>query len=93
MAILQIRNVPEDVYRKLEARAAEAGLSLSEYALRCLVREAEYPSTEELLKQLRARPVRGLKTTAAEIIREERNARAGDESCDATDRRAPAATG
>ncbi len=32
--MIQIRNVPESLHRKLEARAAEAGMSLSDYLLR-----------------------------------------------------------
>jgi plasmid stability protein len=32
-AMIQIRNVPDDLLRRLKARAAMAGLSLSEYLL------------------------------------------------------------
>ena len=35
---VQIRNVPDDVHRKLKARAALAGMSISEYLLRELER-------------------------------------------------------
>jgi len=31
--MVQIRNVPEDLHRKLKARAALAGMSISEYLL------------------------------------------------------------
>ena len=32
MTMLQIRNVPDDLHRRLKARAAMAGMSLSDYA-------------------------------------------------------------
>lgn len=49
MKSLQIRNVPDDVHRELRARAAAAGMSLSDYALRELERVAERPAVAELL--------------------------------------------
>jgi antitoxin FitA len=52
---IQIRNVPETVHRTLSARAASAGLSLSDYALAELERVAEHPPVAELLARARAR--------------------------------------
>lgn len=46
---LQIRNVPERVHRELRARAASAGISLSDYALGELVRVAERPPVSDVL--------------------------------------------
>jgi plasmid stability protein len=51
MRTVQIRNVPDDLYRKLEARAADAGKSLSEYLLDEFRRLAEKPTTEELMRR------------------------------------------
>jgi len=42
--MIQIRNVPDDLHRKLKARAAEQGLSLSDYLLRLAEREAGRPT-------------------------------------------------
>jgi plasmid stability protein len=47
---IQIRNVPEALHRKLKARAAEAGMSLSDYLLREVRKSAERPTAEDLLK-------------------------------------------
>ena len=75
MGHIQIRNVPEDVHRTLKARAAKAGMSLSEYLLRDIVDRATHPTIAELAERIRQRePVRG-DFSAAEIIREEREAR------------------
>jgi plasmid stability protein len=50
--MLQIKNVPEDVHRVLKARAALAGLSLTEYARSTLEQAARRPSREELVAEL-----------------------------------------
>jgi plasmid stability protein len=56
MAVMvQVRNVPDEVHRKLKARAALAGMSLSEYLLREIERSLDHPSREDLLSRLRSR--------------------------------------
>ena len=56
--MLQIKDVPEDVHRVLKARAALAGVSLTEYARSTLERAARRPSREELIAELgRTEPV------------------------------------
>ena len=68
--------MPDDVHRKLKARAAMAGMSLSEYALAELLRSLEKPTHEELMRRVKARSAvdlpRGL---AAEMVREGRENR------------------
>src|SRR4030065_186194 len=54
--MIQIRNVPEALHRRLKARAAEAGMSLSDYLLADLRRAAERPTPDELRERVRARP-------------------------------------
>jgi plasmid stability protein len=56
MAALQIRNVPEDVHRRLKERATAAGMSLSEYALAELLASLERPTMAELLARVASRP-------------------------------------
>jgi len=73
--MLQIRDVPDDVHRKLKARAAMAGTSLSEYALAELRRSIDRPTREELLDRLVGRAVRTLDESPADILRSERDAR------------------
>ena len=75
MTMLQIRDVPDALHRKLKARAALAGTSLSEYALNELRRAAERPTRAELLERLADRPVREVSTSPADIIRAERDSR------------------
>jgi antitoxin FitA len=53
--MIQIRNVPEDLHRRLKARAAEEGLSLSDYLLRMAQREAGKPTIAELTERIRRR--------------------------------------
>lgn len=47
--------MPEEVHRELRARAASAGMSLSDYALRELERVAERPLVADLLARARGR--------------------------------------
>jgi antitoxin FitA len=50
--MLQIKGVPDDVHRILKARAAIAGVSLTEYARSTLEQAARRPSREELAAEL-----------------------------------------
>ncbi len=75
MTHLQIRNVPADVHRKLKARAAHAGQSLSEYALGELTQSVERPTRSELLKRLASRPPASVGEPAVDAVRAERVAR------------------
>ncbi len=72
---IQIRNVPEALHRRLEARAAEAGKSLSDYLLDGLRKTAERPTPKELRERLRSRPRVTLPEAAARAVRAERDAR------------------
>ena len=53
--MIQVRNVPDDVHRTLKARAAEAGMSLSDYIKRDLERSAARPTIEEISARIAAR--------------------------------------
>jgi hypothetical protein len=73
--MIQIRNVPDALHRKLKARAALAGMSLSDYLRREVERVAERPSLEEIGRLLRSRrPVR-TRVSPVKVIREERERR------------------
>ena len=71
-ATIQVRNVPEEVHRKLKARAARAGMSLSAYALAELQSGLERPTTDELMRRLRSREQVSLRSRPADLIREQR---------------------
>lgn len=73
--MVQIRNVPAEFHRRLKARAAMEGMSMSDYILREVNKALERPTRQEVLERLRAQPVRRLKRPAAEVIRKERAAR------------------
>lgn len=52
---LQIRNVPDDVHATVRARAAAAGLSVSEYLLNQITEIAKQPTVAEVLERARQR--------------------------------------
>lgn len=73
--MIQVRNVPERIHATLKARAAMAGMSLSEFLLEELRRVAEMPTSDEIAERLAARrPVR-MRTSAAAAVRAERDSR------------------
>ena len=73
--MIQIRNVPDDLHRKLKMRAAKEGLSLSDYLLRMAEREANTLSIEELSERIRRRGRIEIDVSTADIIREGREER------------------
>jgi antitoxin FitA len=73
--MIQVRNVPVTVHRTLKARAALAGMSLSEYLLGHLREIAERPTLDELRERLHRRAPVALRESAARAVRAERNAR------------------
>jgi antitoxin FitA len=75
MPHVQIRNMPADMHRTFKVRAAQKGMSLSEYLLSELRPIAELPTLEEWVDEVRSRPGVVLEKSAADIIREEREQR------------------
>ena len=73
--MVQIRNVPTDFHRRLKARAAMEGMSMSDYIMREVGKALDRPTRAEVLARLQAQPLRKVKRSAAEIIRAERNTR------------------
>ncbi len=73
--MVQIRNVPDAVHRDLKARAALAGLSLSDYLLLEMKRTLERPTREELLRRIARRTPVAAVPTPAELVRRERERR------------------
>jgi plasmid stability protein len=71
--MVQIRNMPDDVHRTLKVRAAEQGVSLSDYLLRLAERDASRPTIEELTRRIRARGRARSSVSAAEAVRELRD--------------------
>ena len=75
MSMIQIRNVPEALHRRLKARAALSGMSLSDLLLQEITAVAERPSSEELRARLAALPPVSADLSSAEAVRAERDAR------------------
>lgn len=73
--MIQIRNVPEDLHRKLKARAALEGLSLSDYLLAEVRRVADRPTVEEMRRRLGARDPVLVRPEPVEAVRRERDRR------------------
>jgi plasmid stability protein len=73
--MVQIRNVPDALHRRLKSRAALAGMSLSDYLLSEIRQVAERPTFEELRARLHSRSGTALSVAPAEAVRAERDRR------------------
>ena len=73
--MIQLRNVPDALHRKLKARAALEGMSLSEYLLAEIRHVADRPTLAELRERLAQRPPVNPATSPADAVREERQSR------------------
>ena len=70
--MIQLRNVPDDLHRKLKARAAQEGVSLSDYLLAEIKKTAERPTLSELRKRLHGRTPVEPQVPPVEAVRAER---------------------
>jgi plasmid stability protein len=73
--MIQLRNVPDTLHRSLKARAAMAGMSLSDYLLTEIKEIAERPTLAELRDRLRTRRAVTVQLNTARLVREERESR------------------
>jgi antitoxin FitA len=74
MPNVQVREVPDDVHRRLKSQAALAGQSLNEFLLARLTEIASVPTVPELAQRIRERaPYTG--PSSAAVVREERDRR------------------
>ncbi|HDO52310.1 MAG TPA: hypothetical protein ENH05_06185 [Rhizobiales bacterium] len=73
--MIQIRNVPNELHRRLKARAALAGMTLSDYLLKEIRAAAERPTLEELRARLERRPAVTPSVSPAQAVRTERDSR------------------
>lgn len=71
--MIQIRNVPDALHRRLKSRAALAGMSLSDYLLGEIRAVAERPTVEELRARLATRSGVAPSVPPAEAVRAERD--------------------
>ena len=73
--MIQIRNVPDALHRRLKSRAALAGMSLSDYLLSEIRQVAERPTLEELRARLERSPAMTPSVAPARAVRAERDRR------------------
>ena len=74
-AMIQIRNVPDNLHRRLKSRAALAGMSLSDYLLAEIRDIAQRPTIDELRARLNQRSRVHLEEEPAQAVRAERDNR------------------
>lgn len=72
---VQIRSLAEPVHRKLKARAAERGMTISDYVKRLIDFDLAKPSWEEIERRVKALPPLKLPQSSASMIRHERDSR------------------
>jgi len=73
--MIQIRNVPEVLHRRLKVRAARMGMSLSDYLLRELQEIGSRPTMAEFCERLERRKPYPIDLDTARLVREERESR------------------
>jgi antitoxin FitA len=74
MGMIQIRNVPPELHTKLKVRAAEQGMSLSDYLLAEIEQIASLPTPDEFKERLHSLPPLKLDIAPHEIVRAMRDA-------------------
>jgi antitoxin FitA len=70
--MIQLRNVPDALHRTLKARAAMAGMSLSDYLLVEIKEIAERPTLAEFRERLHKRKPVAVPLDTAGLVQEER---------------------
>lgn len=73
--MIQIRNVPDALHRKLKSRAALAGMSLSDYLLQQIREVAARPTIEEMRARLARRSPVSVTVDPVRAVRAERDSR------------------
>jgi plasmid stability protein len=73
--MIQRRNVPDSLHRGLKARAAMAGMSLSDHLLAEIKEIAAKPTLSELRDRLHKRTPISAEIDSARLLREARDAR------------------
>ena len=72
--MIQVRDVPDHVHGTLKSRAAREGMSLSDFIKRELEHVAELPTMREWLGRTAQNKPISTKRSAAQVLRELRNA-------------------
>lgn len=73
--VIQVRDVPDDVHRRLKLRASEEGKSLSDLIRTELTEIAQRPTLDEMIARIRSREAVSIDESAASAVRSGRDAR------------------
>jgi plasmid stability protein len=73
--MIQLRNVPDALHHKLKARAAMAGMSLSDYLLGEIKHIADRPTMAEMVERLKKREPVTAPIDSVAVLRKERDRR------------------
>ena len=73
--MIQIRHVPDALHKRLKARAAMAGMTLSDYLRQELARSADQLTYDELRARLESLPAQRVSESGTAAVRRERDSR------------------
>lgn len=73
--VIQVRDIPDDVHRRLKLRASEEGQSLSDLIRTELSEIADRPTLSKMLERIRSRDPVSIDESAANAVRSGRGAR------------------
>jgi plasmid stability protein len=73
--MIQLRNVPDELHRKLKTRAAASGKTLSDYLTEEIRAVADRPTPSEMRERLLARMPARVRESPARAVRAERDSR------------------
>lgn len=76
--MIQIRNVPDELHKALLRRAKARRQTLTRYLEEVLAREVSRPPADEVARRVARRTKVDLGKSAADLLREERQARSGE---------------
>ena len=70
--MLHLRNVPDEIHRRLKSRAARAGMSMSQYILREIEQSLSRPTRDEVFARIAELPPIDLDPPSSDVLREAR---------------------
>ena len=73
--MVQIRNLSEQTHRKLKARAASEGMTITDYLTALIERDLQKPTIKEWLRMVDSRTKAHLDPPPEVLIREDRDQR------------------
>jgi antitoxin FitA len=73
--MLQVRTLKADIHKKAKIRAAQEGMTLTDWAAGLIEREVSRPSHTEISARVRSMVALELGQSSAEIIRQDRDSR------------------